>query len=96
MISARDRVVQYESGKALKVQGVTVNQNDYVIADRCGSVFIPAERIEEVLELGECIDRRQNSMLEAVRSGQSVAEVMHDSQFQTIAVKSNRNSNGTP
>jgi len=94
MISARDRVVQYESGKALKVRGVTVNQDDYVIADRCGTVFIPAGRIEEVLDLGERIDHRQNGMLEAVRSGQSVAEVMHDSQFQAIAVNANDTSIG--
>lgn len=95
MISARDRVVQYESGKALQVRGVRVNQDDYVIADKCGTVFIPSGWIEEVLTLGERIDHRQNEMLKAVRSGQSVAKVMHDSQFQAIAVKSNHISTGS-
>ncbi|CAG7925724.1 unnamed protein product [Penicillium olsonii] len=84
MISARNRVVQYDSGIPLEMRGVTVNQDDYVIADRCGTVFVPAARIEEVLDLGERIDRRQNLMVQAVRAGHPVSEVMHDSQFEAI------------
>ncbi|CAG7920682.1 unnamed protein product [Penicillium olsonii] len=84
MISARNRVVQYDSGIPLEMRGVTVNQDDYVIADRCGTVFVPAARIEEVLDLGERIDRRQNLMVQAVCAGHPVSEVMHDSQFEAI------------
>jgi regulator of RNase E activity RraA len=84
MISARDRVVQVDSGKPLVIQGVEVKQDDYVIADRCGTVFVAAERIGEVLSLAEKIDRRQNGMLEAVRSGRPVSEVMHDKNFAAI------------
>ncbi|OJZ82490.1 hypothetical protein ASPFODRAFT_51378 [Aspergillus luchuensis CBS 106.47] len=84
MISARNRLVQLESGTALQVRGVTVNQDDYVIADICGTVFVPAARIEEVLDLGERIDRRQNRMVQAVRAGNPVSEVMHDKQFEAI------------
>lgn len=84
MISARNRVVQIDSGTPLQMRGVMVNQDDYVIADSCGTVFVPAERIEEVLDFGERIDRRQNGMLEAVRAGHPVSEVMHDKQFEAI------------
>lgn len=84
MISARDRVVQIASGTSLQVRGVTVNQDDYVIADRCGTVFIPAEHIQEVLDLSERIDHRQSRMLEAVRAGRPVSEIMHDNQFRAI------------
>lgn len=84
MISARNRVVQVESGKQLNMRGVAVNQGDYVIADQCGTVFIPAERIEEVLNLGERIDRRQDGMVEAIRAGRPVSEVMHDKKFDAI------------
>lgn len=94
MISARNRVVQYDSGIPLDMRGVTVNQDDYVIADRCGTVFIPAERIEEVLNLGERIDKRQTLMVQAVRAGQPVSEVMHDSQFEAIRIDSSPNSDG--
>ncbi|KAF7520823.1 hypothetical protein PCG10_008749 [Penicillium crustosum] len=84
MISARNRLVQVESGTPLQMRGVTVHQDDYVIADRCGTVFVPAKSIEEVLEYGERIDRRQTLMVQAVRAGHPVSEVMHDTQFEAI------------
>lgn len=84
MISARNRLVQVASGAPIKVAGVSVKQNDYVIADRCGTVFIPQEHIEKVLQLGERIALRQEGMVKAVRDGRSVAEVMHDKQFEAI------------
>lgn len=87
MISARNRVIQIDSGKPVQMAGVTVHEDDYVIADRCGTVFVPAARIEEVLELGKRIAKRQDGMVAAVRSGRSVAKVMHDKEFEAIAVK---------
>jgi regulator of RNase E activity RraA len=84
MISARNRVVQISSGEPVQMAGVTVHEHDYVIADRCGTVFVPASRIEEVLDLGERIARRQDGMVAAVRAGRSVEEVMHDKEFEAI------------
>jgi regulator of RNase E activity RraA len=84
MISGRNRVVQIDSGKPLQIAGVTVNEDDFVIADRCGAVFVPAARIEDVLALGERIVRRQDAMVAAVRAGRAVAEVMHDKEFEAI------------
>ncbi|OQD60524.1 hypothetical protein PENPOL_c022G06957 [Penicillium polonicum] len=84
MISARNRLVQVDSGTPLQMRGVTVHQDDYVIADRCGTVFVPAKNIEEVLDYGERIDRRQTLMVQAVRAGHPVSEVMHDTQFEAI------------
>lgn len=87
MISARNRVVQVDSGVTIRVGGVDVAQDDYVIADRCGSVFIPAAVIEQVLALSERIAAREAGMIGAVRSGRSVADVMHDRQFEAIRVE---------
>ncbi len=84
MISARNRVVQIDSGKPVQMAGVTVHEDDFVIADRCGTVFVPAARIEAVLDLAERIARRQDGMVAAVRAGRSVAEVMHDTEFDAI------------
>lgn len=84
MISARNRVIQIDSGKPVKMAGVMVQENDYVIADRCGTVFIPASHIEDVLDFAERIEKRQEGMVGAVRSGRSVAEVMHDKEFEAI------------
>ncbi|CAG9247983.1 4-carboxy-4-hydroxy-2-oxoadipate aldolase [Paraburkholderia unamae] len=87
MISARNRVVQIDSGNPVQVAGVTVHEDDYVIADRCGTVFVPAAHIEAVLDLGERIARRQDGMVAAVRAGRPVADVMHDKEFEAIAVR---------
>ncbi len=84
MVSARNRVVQLASGTAIQVAGVTVQEGDYLIADRCGAVFVPAPRIAEVLDLAERIARRQDGMVQAIRSGRSVEEVMHDKEFEAI------------
>jgi regulator of RNase E activity RraA len=86
MISARNRIVQVDSGCSIEFAGVTVNEDDYVIADRCGTVFITADKIQAVLDLAEKIEKRQAKMLDAVRSGKSVAQVMHDKEFESIQI----------
>ena len=88
MISARNRLVQLDSGTQVQMQGVRVDQDDYVIADNCGTVFVPAGRVDEILDLGERINRRQIQMVQEVRTGRPVAEVMHDQQFEAIAASS--------
>jgi regulator of RNase E activity RraA len=87
MISARNRLDQISSGEPIQFGGVSVNQDDYVISDRCGTVFVPAAKIEEVIELGERIAKRQDGMVDAVRAGRSVADVMHDKEFAAIHPK---------
>lgn len=84
MVSARNRVVQIASGTPVRMAGVAVAQDDYVIADRCGTVFVAAVRIDEVLDLAERVARRQDGMVSAVRAGRSVEEVMHDKEFEAI------------
>lgn len=84
MVSARNRVVQIAAGTPVQMVGVTVEEGDYVIADRCGTVFVPAAQIAQVLDLGERIARRQDAMVAAVRAGRPVAEVMHDKEFEAI------------
>jgi len=85
MVSGRNRVAQLSSGQPVRMAGVTVCEDDYVIADACGTVFIAAARVADVLDLAERIDHRQTAMVAAVRAGRPVSEVMHDSQFEAIA-----------
>jgi 4-hydroxy-4-methyl-2-oxoglutarate aldolase len=88
MVSARNRVVQRASGIPIQMAGVTVNEGDYLIADRCGTVFVAQDRIETVLGLAERIARRQDGMVQAVRGSRSVEDVMHDKEFEAIRVES--------
>ncbi|MBL8422051.1 MAG: RraA family protein [Candidatus Accumulibacter phosphatis] len=84
MVSARNRVVQLASGTPIQVAGVQVREDDYVIADRCGTVFVSSDHIDEVLDLAERIAHRQEGMVRAVCSGRSVEDVMHDREFAAI------------
>lgn len=84
MISARNRVIQVDAGVPVRFAGATVHEGDYVIADRCGVVFVAQARIAEVIDLGERIAARQQDMVDAVRAGRSVADVMHDKAFDAI------------
>jgi 4-hydroxy-4-methyl-2-oxoglutarate aldolase len=55
-----------------------------VIADRCGAVFVAAERIDEVLDIAERTATKQAGMVSRIRAGQSVAEAMHDKNFAAV------------
>lgn len=80
-VSARGRIVQEAMDVPVAVGGVVVSPGDHVIADRSGVVFVPAGRVGEVLDLAERIAAREAQMIEAVRAGHLVTEVMHDSRF---------------
>jgi regulator of RNase E activity RraA len=80
-VSARGRIVQLAMGEPVLFAGVTVEQDDFVLADSNGVVFVPADSIEQVLVLAGQIVAREAEMAEAVSSGQPVTEVMHDRRF---------------
>lgn len=80
-VSARGRIVQTAMDSQIDFAGVSVDSGDYVIADQSGVVFVPEARAEEVADLARRIAAREAAMIAAVREGESVAEVMHDSRF---------------
>lgn len=83
-VSARGRIVQLAMGGPVRVAGVLVEQGDYVLADRNGVVFVPSGDLERVLGLAERVVAREAGMAEAVRAGQPVTDVMHDSRFPAV------------
>ena len=83
-VSARGRIVQVAMGEPVQFAGVTVEQDDFVLADTNGVVFVPADQIDRVLDLAERIVAREAAMAEAVLAGEPVTEVMHDSRFPTV------------
>ncbi len=83
-VTARNRVIQESFNTLIQCGGAQVRPGDLVIADGSGVCFIPAERAEEVVEASERIVAREAEMVQAVRSGRSVVEVMAESAFQAI------------
>jgi regulator of RNase E activity RraA len=85
--TARGRNIQEAHNKMIQCGGVQVHPGDLLIADGSGVVFIPKERAADVVEAAERIVAREAQMIEAVRAGRSVVDVMAESQFQAIHEK---------
>ncbi|WP_040586822.1 RraA family protein [Sciscionella marina] len=86
-VSARGRIVQAAMDERIQVDGVSVAAYDYVIADVNGVVFLAAGEAERVIGLARRIAEREARMADAVRAGQDVREVMHDSRFPTVSAE---------
>jgi regulator of RNase E activity RraA len=84
-VSARGRIVQLAMDEPVEFAGLFVYPGDMVLADANGVAFVPASQCERVIKLAERIVAREHRMAEAVRAGQPVTEVMHDSKFPAIA-----------
>lgn len=80
-VTARGRIAERASDVPVSFGGVRVRPGDYVIADGSGVVFVPAARAGDVLAAARRLAARQERMVEAVRAGRSVVEVMHDTEF---------------
>jgi regulator of RNase E activity RraA len=82
-VSARGRIVQDAMDVPVTIAGHLVHPGAYVVADRSGIAFVPADpaSAERVIALAERIAEREARMIAAVRDGRPVTEVMHDSAF---------------
>jgi regulator of RNase E activity RraA len=63
-------------GEPIRVNDLLVQQDDYVIADWSGAVFLSAARAEEIVSTAEGMAAREAQMAADVRAGKSVVEVM--------------------
>jgi 4-hydroxy-4-methyl-2-oxoglutarate aldolase len=79
--TARGRVAEASTGGPVTIGDVTVNADDYVIADGSGVAFIRAADIERVLSVAESIADREALMAKDVLAGNSVGNVM-GSQYE--------------
>lgn len=74
--TARGRVWEEAMGIPVMVGDALVHPGDYVIADASGVVFVPADRIEEILPVAEKIVEKERLMTRDVLAGKPVSEVM--------------------
>ncbi|TDF63197.1 RraA family protein [Cupriavidus sp. L7L] len=81
MASNGRRNVVAEQGKPIEFAGQVVCEDDLVIADRCGVVFIPANAAEEVIALGERIIRHQDAMVVEAAAGHPCTDTLFELNF---------------
>jgi 4-hydroxy-4-methyl-2-oxoglutarate aldolase len=74
--TARGRIVEKGTNVPVKVWGLTVEPDDYVIADRSAVIFIKPDTIDRVLDAAEGIAAREAAMAKALADGLPISHVM--------------------
>jgi 4-hydroxy-4-methyl-2-oxoglutarate aldolase len=74
--TARGRIIETEFNKLVTICGVPVKPGDYALADGSGTVFLPADKAEEIVQIAEGLAAREADMMTAVREGTPVSKVM--------------------
>lgn len=74
--TARGRVVERAWNLPITIGTVHVAPGDYVIADGSGVVFIPADRVDDVLARAEHIAAQEELMVARALAGEPMVEVM--------------------
>lgn len=72
---ARGRWTITDAQVQVAISGVIITPGDFIFADADGAVVVPAELVEEVLELSEKIVGQEEEIREAVTAGQPLSEL---------------------
>ncbi|KAJ5096451.1 putative demethylmenaquinone methyltransferase [Penicillium alfredii] len=92
LASGHHKSAQVTLGTPIQIRGFGVHQDDYVIADSSGAVFVSAEHIERVLKAGENINRRQALLAQAVQDSRPVSETMSEPHVDAVQNYNNVNA----
>ncbi len=74
--TARGRVYEQAFNCPITVGDVPVSPGNWVVADASGIVFVPADRLDDVLATAERIARKEALMAAAIEAGQPSSAVM--------------------
>ena len=73
--TARGRVMEEATNVMVSFHGVQVRPGDVVMGDITGVVFIPQERVEDVVTKAEALHEKEEAMCRDIKSGMSMKEV---------------------
>ncbi len=81
--TARGRIVEVGTNVPITVGDVTVSPGDYVVADGSAVVFVAQSEIARVLDAAEEIATRESIMVDQLRTGTPISQVMGKS-YETM------------
>ena len=81
--TARGRIVEVATNVPISVGDIAVSPGDYVIADGSAVVFVAQAEIARVLEVAEVIATRESIMVDQLRKGTPISQVMGKS-YETM------------
>ena len=82
--TARGRIVEESTNQPVQCGGVQVFPGDVVVGDGSGVVFIPADRLDDVLTAAEDLYRQEQAMLLQLRQGIPIAEVDRNADYESM------------
>lgn len=74
MRTGKDRVRVAAVQTPLTIDAVTIHPGDILVADDDGAVIVGADRWDEVIAIAERIERTEDAIVDAVRSGATLAQ----------------------
>lgn len=74
--TARNRVYEQDFNCPISIDGIAVRPGDITLADSSGVVFVPGERLTDVVRRAERIAERERLMVGALRRGERITEVV--------------------
>lgn len=79
--TARTRLVQVAVAGPVVIDGIPVDDGDYVVADDSGIAFVPAGRVHDILSRAEWAAQREAAIAADIRAGVVIDEAMHDARL---------------
>jgi regulator of RNase E activity RraA len=74
--TARGRAYEIDFNCKITIGNVLVSPDDVVFADSSGVVFLPAAQVEEIVRRAGRIVERERLMVQALRAGERITEVV--------------------
>lgn len=87
MMTGKDRVMVEATQVMVSIGGVQVRPGDILVGDDSGVVVVPQEMAAQVLELAKTVSEAENQIVDAVRSGLSLAEARAKFGYHTLQRK---------
>lgn len=84
MVTGKDRVEVDSINMPVTVSGVQVRPNDLIMCDDNGAVCIPASRAEEILNIAVEIETKEQSILEMLKQGKTLAEARKQTGYHNL------------
>lgn len=87
MRTGKDRVYVDAVNAPVKLSGIDVYPGDIILGDDSGIVVIPANLEDKVAEIAENIDRKEEEIVELVKSGMTLKEARAQTGYHHLQTK---------
>ncbi|MDO4272950.1 MAG: RraA family protein [Eubacteriales bacterium] len=92
MVTGKDRVEVAEINGPVTIAGVKVMPGDLIFGDETGCLAVPYNRVEEVLEIAQNIEKKEDIIRNYVKNGITLREARKKTGYHHLQTKEYRNN----